>query len=836
MAYIKQEFIDKVLQDADIIEVFHTYGDPVKKRGVNYFCKSPFTDEKSASCCVNPTTQLFKDFSSGKAGNIWTYIMHKNNCSYVEAIEDLAKKQGKTIEYEHPEIAEKIKVKKEKEQNLRKYLDALLVKFQNKLFELERSHPAWVEIKRRGYSDEDVKDWGLGYAPGNYFMYDLFSEAGNVEAGKKLGLINDANADKLFNKLIYPIRDERGQLTGFASRRLDNNDDYAKWMNPSENELYDKKQTLYGLNIAKNAIVKQNRVWIVEGYNDVIAWHLCGQENTVAVSGTAFTIEQMKKLKKLTSKITLCLDGDAAGQKKVSQYVAKLLELGFAVEVCFLPNDLDPDDYSRIIPPEDVCRKLISDDMNLSKSLQPYITNGFEVFLKEKNKGDELDRTNGIREIIKTISRIPDIALRNLYSERLQKEAKVKPALIKELLREQEAEQVKILNAASEKFVRPYGVTMSFEDIEPLVDKYELFIDNNQIYLQDSYSWPITFESVSNFSIEILQHMNDDKFPKKLLRVCNTDNEERIFDVPANTLNSLQRFEDALTVFCFGVFDNLKSEKYKISYKMRTNKQPEENIILAPLEWYTVKRKVSELIPCDFNPRQISEEELNRLKKSLEKFNLVEIPAADIDNVLLAGHQRIAAMFILGRGEELIDVRIPNRKLTEDEFKEYMLRSNIHNGEFDWSMIEEFFQDIDLEDIGMDLGAFETFLKDNAFVPEEEEGDFDPEPPAEPKTISGDIYELISTQKGIKHVVLCGDSTLPESYQKILSGEKYNLIVTDPPYNVNYEGGTKDKLKIQNDNMSNDEFYSFLYLFYQECFINSELGAPIYIFHADSGR
>lgn len=267
---------------------------------------------------------------------------------------------------------------------------------------------------------------------------------------------------------------------------------------------------------------------------------------------------------------------------------------------------------------------------------------------------------------------------------------------------------------------------------------------------------------------------------------------------------------------------------------MRTNKQPGENNILAPLEWYTVQRKVSELIPCDFNPRQISEEELNRLKKSLEKFNLVEIPAADIDNVLLAGHQRIAAMFILGRGEELIDVRIPNRKLTEEEFKEYMLRSNIHNGEFDWSMIEEFFQDIDLEDIGMDLGAFETFLKDNAFVPDEEEGDFDPEPPAEPKTILGDVYELISTQKGIKHVVLCGDSTLSESYQKILSGEKYNLIVTDPPYNVNYEGGTKDKLKIQNDNMSNDEFYSFLYLFYQECFINSELGAPIYIFHADS--
>lgn len=266
---------------------------------------------------------------------------------------------------------------------------------------------------------------------------------------------------------------------------------------------------------------------------------------------------------------------------------------------------------------------------------------------------------------------------------------------------------------------------------------------------------------------------------------------------------------------------------------MRNNEKADENLI-SPLEWYTTQRKVSELIPCDFNPRQISDAELLKLKNSLEKFNLVEIPAIDIDNVLLAGHQRIAAMFILERGDEIIDVRIPNRKLTEEEFKEYMLRSNIHNGEFDWSKIEEFFQDINLEGIGMDISAFSEFLKENAFVPDEEEGDFDPELPSEPKSQEGDLYELISSQKGIKHFVLCGDSTKSESYQKILSGEKFNLIVTDPPYNVNYEGGTKDKLKIQNDNMSNDEFYSFLYLFYQECFINSELGAPIYVFHADS--
>lgn len=265
---------------------------------------------------------------------------------------------------------------------------------------------------------------------------------------------------------------------------------------------------------------------------------------------------------------------------------------------------------------------------------------------------------------------------------------------------------------------------------------------------------------------------------------------------------------------------------------MRTDKVLEH--ILAPLEWHTVQRKVSELIPCDFNPRTISDEELQRLKISLEKFNLVEIPAVDFDNVIIAGHQRIAAMFILGRGEELIDVRFPNRKLTEEEFKEYMLRSNIHNGEFDWSKIEEYFQDIDLEGIGMEMGDFEEFLKQNCVVPDEEEGDFDPEPPKEPLTVQGDVYEFYSTQKGIVHRLVCGDSTKSEVYKNLLKGEQFDLIVTDPPYNVNYEGGTKEKLKIQNDNMSDSDFFTFLYLFYQECFINSRLGAPVYIFHADS--
>ena len=256
--------------------------------------------------------------------------------------------------------------------------------------------------------------------------------------------------------------------------------------------------------------------------------------------------------------------------------------------------------------------------------------------------------------------------------------------------------------------------------------------------------------------------------------------------------------------------------------------------ILAPLEWYTVQRKVSELVPYEYNPRKISDLDKERLKKSLEKFNLVEIPVIDIDNTLIGGHQRVIILFELGRGEEIIDVRIPNRKLTEDEFKEYNLRSNILNGEFDYEKISEFFSDINLTEIGFDINSFNDFIQSENAVKIEIEEEVDITPPKNIQSKEGDIFELISTQKGITHKVICGDSTKEKTYKKLLGNEIFQLIITDPPYNVNYEGCTKDKLKIKNDKMSDNAFFEFLYNFYQNTFNFSMIGCPTYIFYADS--
>lgn len=259
------------------------------------------------------------------------------------------------------------------------------------------------------------------------------------------------------------------------------------------------------------------------------------------------------------------------------------------------------------------------------------------------------------------------------------------------------------------------------------------------------------------------------------------------------------------------------------------------DLLLAPLEWSTEKRKVKDLIPFEYNPRILTEEKKQKLKESLEKFNLAEIPAINTNNKIIAGHQRVVVLLEIGRGEELIDVRVPNRELTEQEFKEYNIRSNVAVGEWDLDILNSIFDDIDLLSIGLNVDDI-PLPSDSlpAHLQNEAEEDFDPEPPKKPISIEGDVYEFRSIQKKLIHRIVCGDSRAPEVYATLLNGELFQLLVTDPPYNINYEGGTKDKLKILNDNMSSDDFYTFLFGFYRECFLNTVPGASIYVFHADT--
>lgn len=255
---------------------------------------------------------------------------------------------------------------------------------------------------------------------------------------------------------------------------------------------------------------------------------------------------------------------------------------------------------------------------------------------------------------------------------------------------------------------------------------------------------------------------------------------------------------------------------------------------LEPLSWKTVPARVRDLVPLDYNPRTLTEEGRARLTRSILKFNLAEIPAVNRDNVVLAGHQRLAVLLDLGRGDELIDVRLPNRLLTKDELDEYNITSNVGAGVWDYQRLLDSFSHLNLDSI-LDLPALDQLAALTAVVlPPAEEQAFDPAPPLVPITVLGDVYTFESEGRGLEHRLVCGSSTEEDVVATLLQEKPVQLVLTDPPYNVDYQGKTKDALKIENDKMDDGAFRLFLYDFYTNCFAHMAPGAPIYVFHADS--
>ena len=248
---------------------------------------------------------------------------------------------------------------------------------------------------------------------------------------------------------------------------------------------------------------------------------------------------------------------------------------------------------------------------------------------------------------------------------------------------------------------------------------------------------------------------------------------------------------------------------------------------MQALKWKTAQRRVDALIPYDKNPRRLTEDQAKQLTKSLERFNLVEIPAINTDGMIIAGHQRLVILKALGRGAELVDCRVPNRKLTAPELKEYNLRSNKNTGEWDLGILASDF-DIDML---KDVGFTDIELSKIPFKGLDEDT-LNEVPPVPDKATSkmGDLFALGG------HRVLCGDSCKPADVQRLMSGKPAECVFTDPPYNVNYTGKTKKQLKISNDSMTGDGFYQFLLSAFKNMAVSMAPGAGVYICHGDCER
>lgn len=561
MPYIKSSFIEDLLNRIDILDVLSDYTQ-LKKSGANYFGLSPFIKEKTPSFCVSVTKQRFTDYAASKSGNVVTFLMEHDSLSYTEAIEAIAKKYNMQVEYEEEQFAKKKLEREAKRKALRPVLMSAQRAFINEFNNLPEEHPAKIEVyQKRRYTKEQVAEWGIGYAPGGKFIYSKVYEVGLVTEAEAIGLINKSKQqDKLWNRVTYPIYDKNGLLIGFASRDLLGKKNTAKWMNPPESDIYQKADIWFGLNIAKKEIVKKEEAWIVEGYNDVIAWHDHGIDNTIAPCGTQIPDSLITNLKKICGKVVFCFDPDRAGIDAMLKHIPRFLKVGFRVEVLRMPS-CDPDDFFRAYKIE------LSKEPNFfPKEFVTFKEDGFKILMEYILKGSDVSKAVGARELIEVIATLEDPGLKEIYTKWLQKESGVDRSTLKNWSKEFYEKNIKIENERYNRYELPEGVNVSFKDIQDDVYRYGLFQASNQIWLAigDEGDRKIYFRSVSNFSVEIVQHMQDEKFPMKLLKIKNIHGLEKIFDVPSEQLNQPSKFDDAVTAHGNFFWDGGRNEFQKL--------------------------------------------------------------------------------------------------------------------------------------------------------------------------------------------------------------------------------------------------------------------------------
>jgi len=408
---ISKSTIETVFETARVEEVIGDFVN-LKRAGTNLKGLSPFSEEKSPSFMVSPVKQIWKDFSSGKGGNAVTFLMEHEHFSYPEAIKYLAKKYNIEIE-ETEQSAEDIVEANEKESM---YLVSEFAQkyFQNAMLNTNEGQAIGLSyFKERGFSNDTIKKFGLGFSPENWdaFTKEALGQGYKLEFLEKTGLTilreDGRHFDRFKGRVMFPIQSMSGRVLGFGGRILTNDKKVAKYVNSPESDIYHKSKVLYGIFHAKQAIAKQDNCYLCEGYTDVIQMHQAGIENVVSSSGTALTPDQIRLINRLTKNITVLFDGDAAGLRASIRGIDLILEEGMNVKVCTFPDGDDPDSFARKTPHDELLRYF---DENAMDFIQ------FKASLLMKDaKNDPIKKADLIRDMVMSISKIPDRIKREIY-------------------------------------------------------------------------------------------------------------------------------------------------------------------------------------------------------------------------------------------------------------------------------------------------------------------------------------------------------------------------------------------------------------------------------------
>jgi len=557
MPYIKNEIIDKIYE-CDLCEAIgRIYHDPSYKILSNGTAKglSPFTNERTPSFVVSNVKGIWKDFASGKGGkSVIEFIQAYKGMDFPEAVKLSCEVLNIPIEYEKETEAQK--AKRQEKKSLGEIIAFIKEKYKENLPKLSL---AQKYMQERGFSDEILSDFEIGYALAG--MYEVLKERGQVSEGVALGVLkayqNGGYYDFFKGRIIFPISDKHGHCVGFGGRVLPSEakEGAPKYLNSLESEVFHKSELLYGFHLARHSMAQCGEVYLVEGYTDVMRMHQIGLRNCVATLGTALSAQHLAEIKKLCKKLIIFRDSDNAGATAAYRDMGLALEAGLFVERVVFASESkeDPDSLGQ----REGAVALI--EAARCDAVLHYLQGAYEESLgRAETKGKKVilmpeDKKRLSDLALELIRKIPDEVTREAYLEQVKARFGIKVAIEKpkEEKTYLETPRFSISDFLDEiDLLERYQFPKEVED--PSVYKneileYGVFQHANRIYCSTDKG--NAFYDISNFSIEIIQHMQDEQYPMKLIRICNVHGVEKIFDVLSEKINTLNSFKNVVTSY-----------------------------------------------------------------------------------------------------------------------------------------------------------------------------------------------------------------------------------------------------------------------------------------------
>jgi DNA primase len=426
MSRIPTHIVDEIMQTARIEEVIGNYVQ-LKRAGSSLKGLSPFVDEKTPSFMVSPVKQIFKCFSSGKGGTVVSFLMEKEHFSYPEALKWLASKYNIQVPEDEPKTAEEIAATTERESLY------IINEFAKEHFaQRMHEHPEGRNVglayfEERGFRADIIKKFQLGYClnSGDDFTKTALEKGYKKEYLESVGLIktkDDRSFDFFRGRVMFPIHSISGRVLGFGGRTLITDKKIAKYFNSPESIIYNKSEILYGLFFAKGDIIKYDNCFLCEGYTDVISMHQAGVTNAVSSSGTSLTVQQIRLIKRYTQNITILYDGDAAGIKASFRGIDLILEEGLNVKVVLFPDGDDPDSYSKKVSASEFAEFI-------KENTQDFLTFKASMLMREGGS-DPLKQAGMIRDMVHSISLIPDQITRSVYAREVATQFSLEESII----------------------------------------------------------------------------------------------------------------------------------------------------------------------------------------------------------------------------------------------------------------------------------------------------------------------------------------------------------------------------------------------------------------------